>query len=99
MNAAIGQARFPTDLALRRQLWKQWVRFDPPQGESGRATRMAKPRAAKSWSRTSVVPAKPVLRVIRQTVRPAPSRSVATLVSWCLGAEALALASLAIWVR
>lgn len=25
--------RFPADPALRRQLWRQWVHFDPPQGD------------------------------------------------------------------
>lgn len=37
-------ARFPADLALRRQLWRQWTQSDAPQGERRQPVRRAQPR-------------------------------------------------------
>jgi hypothetical protein len=103
MQAAV--ARFPADLALRRQLWRQWVRLDPPQGDRGRAM----PPRARS-TRTSQILLPKIrstgrkaldtnLRLVRRTVRPAPTRSIGTLVAWCVGLEAVITVGVAVWLR
>lgn len=93
-------ARFPADLALRRQLWRQWVRFDAPQGEHGRAmpARTAK-RVSPRRTISTRVYRTPAFRVLRQTVRPAPQRSVAGLVSVCVALESIIVAGVMLWLR
>lgn len=39
---------FPADLALRRQLWRQWTHTDAPQGERHRQIRRATPRPIRA---------------------------------------------------
>ena len=97
----VAVARFPADLALRRQLWRQWVRIDTPQGEHGRAmpTRARATRDRQILLPKVGVKREPTLRLIRQSVRPAPRRSVAWLVARCVALEGIVVVGLAFWMR